>query len=48
MNTLKNYLQHRFNPLHLFCRLCDAGLDRSMAMKMCGAYERFLYKKVSV
>lgn len=43
MRRLRNYLQHRFNPVHLYCRLRDLGLGKSKARKMCSAYERFVY-----
>lgn len=43
MRRLRNYLQHRFNPVHLYCRLRDLGLGKSKARKMCRAYERFVY-----
>ena len=42
--TLRNRLQHRFNPLHLFCRLRRAGVRSDLARRLCGAYERCLYR----
>ncbi len=46
MKGFKSFMQHLFNPLHLFCRLRDAGVEREKAKKFCCAYERYLYKKV--
>ena len=43
MNTLRNFLQHTFNPVHMYCRLMDIGLDKVRARKMCRVYERFIY-----
>lgn len=34
-------LQHTFNPLHIYCRLCDSGLPHAVAVKVSSAYERF-------
>lgn len=34
-------LQHRLNPLHIYCRLCDAGLPSSFARKLLALYSRF-------
>lgn len=42
--TLRNRLQHRFNPLHLFCRLRRVGVRPDLARRLCGAYERCLYR----
>ncbi|MBF0481448.1 MAG: hypothetical protein HQK81_14040 [Desulfovibrionaceae bacterium] len=43
MNTLRNFLQHTFNPVHMYCRLMDFGLDKTRARKMCSVYERYFY-----
>ncbi len=43
MRHLQNYLQHRLNPLHVYCRLCSAGLSERTAYRVCGVYER-LYR----
>lgn len=47
MKGFRSFMQHLFNPLHLFCRLREVGMDRDKARKWCGAYERYLYKKVN-
>jgi hypothetical protein len=43
MRVFKNYLQHRFNPLHLYCRLLDYGFSTSAAIRVSHVYER-LYR----
>ncbi len=44
MRTLRNYLQHRFNPLHVYCRLLDFGFTQRVAGRMSAIYERFIYR----
>lgn len=41
MRRFKAYLQHRFNPLHVYCRLCDYGVSSRFAIRVSHAYERF-------
>lgn len=36
--------QHYFNPLHIYCRLRDAGLSKGKAILFCKIYERLLFK----
>lgn len=43
MEFVKAYLQHRFNPLHVYCRLRDCGIPARAAMRMSLAFER-LYR----
>lgn len=40
MRFFKAYLQHRFNPLHVYCRLCDYGLSTRAAFRLSSVYER--------
>lgn len=40
-------LQHYFNPLHIYCRLCEAGVSSRLAYRLCGVYER-LYRLFGV
>ena len=40
MRFVRSYLQHRFNPLHVYCRLCDYGLSTKAAIRLSSAYER--------
>jgi hypothetical protein len=44
MSRMKNYLQHRLNPAHMYCRLLDFGVGRKRALRMCAVYERFIYR----
>ncbi|BAH74889.1 hypothetical protein DMR_13980 [Solidesulfovibrio magneticus RS-1] len=44
MNIIRNYLQHRLNPMHMYCRLMDFGLARRNARRLCSVYERFIYR----
>lgn len=46
MKRFRNYLQHRLNPVHMYCRLLDFGLDKSLAIRWCGVYERFIYRNL--
>ena len=44
MLTFRRFCQHIFNPLHVFCRLRQAGVHPHAAMSMCRAYERSFYR----
>ena len=44
MRHVKHFLQHRFNPLHVYCRLRDAGLSPRAAGRVSGLYERYVYR----
>ena len=39
-------LRHLLNPLHVYCRLKDAGLAEGAARRLCLAYERVLYRRL--
>lgn len=43
MTAIKSFLQHLFNPLHLYCRLRDFGLAPAFAVRVSSAYERYIY-----
>lgn len=43
MKRFKMFLQHSFNPLHVYCRLAGWGMARESARRLCRAYERFVY-----
>ena len=43
MARFRSYLQHRFNPLHVYCRLCDHGFSQNVARRLSSVYER-LYR----
>jgi len=44
MHTLRRHLQHILNPLHLYCRLLEAGVTEHLALRLSQAYERTLYR----
>jgi hypothetical protein len=44
--TLQNLmlaLQHRLNPLHMYCRLLDMGLSKRLSGIICRYYEILMY-----
>ena len=43
MRSVRAYLQHRLNPLHIYCRLCECGISPMTAKRLSCAYER-IYK----
>jgi hypothetical protein len=44
MKKIRMFFQHNFNPLHVFCRLKEAGVSTIVARKMSMVYEKLLYK----
>lgn len=46
MRQFRRLLQHTLNPLHVYCRLCNAGVAPANAQRVCRIYERFLYRLV--
>ena len=36
-------VQHRFNPLHVYCRLVDRGLSKKLSLSICRYYEILIY-----
>jgi hypothetical protein len=40
-------IQHRLNPLHLYCRLLDRGISKNLAMSVGKAYELLLFIPLS-
>jgi len=43
MKKVKGFIQHHFNPLHVYCRLRSAGFKPVMAQRVCTLYEKFFY-----
>ncbi len=41
MRFFRSFLQHRFNPLHVYCRMRDYGFSSRAAIRISSAYERF-------
>ena len=39
MSRLRDFLQHRFNPAHVYCRLCDCRIPAPVALKLSAAWE---------
>jgi hypothetical protein len=37
-------MHHVFNPLHIYCRLIGAGMNRYTAQRVCRYYETFIFK----
>lgn len=44
---LLSALQHRLNPLHMYCRLCDLGLPVALARSLSAGYERMVYRRLA-
>jgi hypothetical protein len=36
-------IQHRLNPLHIYCRLLDCGLRKGLSASICKSYEIAIY-----
>jgi hypothetical protein len=36
-------IQHRINPLHIYCRLVEGGLDRRVSLAFCRYYEHLVF-----
>ena len=46
LNTMLN-IQHRFNPLHVHCRLVDSGLNKRFSLSICRYYEFIIYSWIA-
>lgn len=44
--SIRSRLQHRLNPLHVYCRLRCLGVGHNPAKAMSYCYERMLYRLV--
>jgi len=44
MKAFRDFCQHMFNPLHVFCRLRKAGFSLGAAKNVCRIYERGVYR----
>jgi len=38
---MRDHLRHHLNPLHIYCRLMQTGLEHDTATRICRWYERF-------
>ena len=45
LTKLHTILNHYLNPVHIYCRLIDMGMDRKTAMVWCKRYEFIIYCK---
>lgn len=37
-------MQHKFNPLHVYCRLIERGIDKHISIRISRFYEILIYK----
>lgn len=44
MKRLRDFCQHIFNPLHIFCRLRGVGFSPLFARNLSRVYERGFYR----
>lgn len=44
MIKVRNFLQHRLNPLHVYCRLKSCGLNDKAALRLSYFFERVIYR----
>ena len=45
---MKKVIQHYFNPLHLYCRMRDAGIKTQSAFMLSKIYERYIYRLIDI
>ena len=41
-------IQHRLNPLHVYCRFLDRGLSKKLSASICKPYEILIYSWISI
>jgi hypothetical protein len=46
MEKFKLSVQHTLNPLHVYCRLVDAGMDRHFGLVLSRLYEKTVFKVI--
>ena len=42
---IKENLRHYLNPMHVYCRLVQLGINKARALQVCGKYE-LIYRRV--
>lgn len=42
------FMEHTFNPLHVYCRLVDCGISSSKAKKAARVYELCIFKPATL
>ncbi|HID29311.1 MAG TPA: PEP-CTERM sorting domain-containing protein [Desulfobacterales bacterium] len=40
-------IQHRLNPLHVYCRLVERGLSKKSSLSICRYYEILIYSSLA-
>ena len=40
-------VQHRLNPLHVYCRLVERGLNKKSSLSICRCYEILIYSSLA-
>jgi hypothetical protein len=40
-------VQHRLNPLHVYCRFVERGYNKRLSLFACKAYERLVFAWIS-
>ncbi|WFS61856.1 hypothetical protein LF599_14430 [Pseudodesulfovibrio thermohalotolerans] len=46
MTSFRSRLQHRLNPLHVYCRLRSLGMAHRAAILVSNCWERALYRHI--
>ena len=46
MEKFKLSAQHTLNPLHVYCRLVEAGVDRRVGLLLSRLYEKTVFKVI--
>ncbi|KHK01612.1 hypothetical protein NY78_2912 [Desulfovibrio sp. TomC] len=46
MRQIRDFMQHMFNPLHVYCRLKDLGVAAPTAHRVTRAYERLVWRRI--
>ncbi|MBW2265059.1 MAG: hypothetical protein JRD47_00185 [Deltaproteobacteria bacterium] len=36
-------IQHKYNPLHVHCRLVERGMSKTLSLSICKCYEVLVY-----
>jgi hypothetical protein len=48
VEKIKAGVKHYLNPLHIYCRLRDCGLDKDSAVFVCRWYEKLFFRTVII
>ena len=46
LKSIHSFINHVFNPLHVYCRLIDIGIKKTQAMDIIKFYEIHIYKLI--